>query len=574
MDRPPGPRVHARRRRLAERDARPGGERPVLVVWGAGRAHPGRLRRAAPSRVRARPRGPRRLRPRPRRRLPRAVRPRRRAVSRRLSLRRPGAGSSASPSPPRYARRSATEDPHERPEDRRGRQEGTSRRRSSRPLGRFPEAATPNDRYLALALAVRRQVMRRWVATSETYFKNASRTVCYLSAEYLLGRQLDNDAPELGAHGGGRGGVGRAGSGPRGPPRAGGGAGPRQRRSRAPGRLLHGLARHASTCRPSATASATSSASSARSSDDGWQVERPDEWLQRGNPWEFPQPRDRGDGGLRRARDDRQTRRGVRVRWMPAATVRRPCLRHLVPGYRHPHGQHPPALAGARQRRSSTSRSSTPVTTTRAVERKMASENITKVLYPNDEPPQGKRLRLQAAVLLRRLLPAGHSCAGRAERDLRHLPEKVAIQLNDTHPAIAVAELMRLLVDEHGLAWDEAWEITREHLRLHLPHPAPRGAGEVAGGAVRRAPAATPRDRLRDQPALPRRGARRSPGDEARARGCRSIDEGGERRVRMAHLATRREPPRSTAWPRCTPSCCDRRSCATSPSCGRSGSTT
>jgi starch phosphorylase len=65
-------------------------------------------------------------------------------------------------------------------------------------LGRFPEAATPNDRYLALALAVRRQVMRRWVATSETYYKKASRTVCYLSAEFLLGPHLGNNLLNLG----------------------------------------------------------------------------------------------------------------------------------------------------------------------------------------------------------------------------------------------------------------------------------------------------------------------------------------------------------------------------------------
>src|SRR5204862_398733 len=97
-----------------------------------------------------------------------------------------------------------------------------------------------------------------------------------------------------------------------------------------------------------------------------------------------------------------------------------------------------------------------------AVMEKIVSENITKVLYPNDESPQGKELRLQQQYFFA-------SCALQdmirmylqRTSSLDQLPEKWVVQLNDTHPAIAVPEFMRLLVDEHGLPWDRAWEMTR-----------------------------------------------------------------------------------------------------------------
>ena len=101
----------------------------------------------------------------------------------------------------------------------------------------------------------------------------------------------------------------------------------------------------------------------------------------------------------------------------------------------------------------------------RAVEEKIDIENISKVLYPNDNTDEGKELRLQAAVLLRRLLDRRHRAPLQAQHtSFDAFPDKVAIQLNDTHPAIAVAELMRVLVDEEALDWDAAWSITERTL--------------------------------------------------------------------------------------------------------------
>ena len=99
-----------------------------------------------------------------------------------------------------------------------------------------------------------------------------------------------------------------------------------------------------------------------------------------------------------------------------------------------------------------------------AVEQKVASENLSKVLYPNDEQIQGKELRLEQQYFFVVVLAAGHAAhPARCRRfRSRRFHEKFAVQLNDTHPAIAVAELMRLLVDEHGMRWDDAWEITRQ----------------------------------------------------------------------------------------------------------------
>lgn len=98
-----------------------------------------------------------------------------------------------------------------------------------------------------------------------------------------------------------------------------------------------------------------------------------------------------------------------------------------------------------------------------AVDRKIVSENITKVLYPNDEAVKGKELRLEQQYFFVSCSLQDMLRIMRGQKiSLERFHEKFAVQLNDTHPAIAVAELMRLLVDENGMEWDKAWDVTRK----------------------------------------------------------------------------------------------------------------
>ena len=143
-----------------------------------------------------------------------------------------------------------------------------------------------------------------------------------------------------------------------------------------------------------------------------------------------------------------------------------------------------------------------------AVNKKIVSENLTKVLYPNDEAIQGKELRLEqqyffVSCSLQDMLRIMRGQKIPPER----FHEKFAVQLNDTHPAIAVAELMRLLVDELGMEWEQCMGHHPPHLRLYQPHAAAGGAGAMAAGDVPAAAAAASGNRVRDQRALSRRGA-------------------------------------------------------------------
>ena len=210
-----------------------------------------------------------------------------------------------------------------------------------------------------------------------------------------------------------------------------------------------------------------------------------DKWLRLGNPWEIPRPErhayDVKFGGRTEHAPDEHGR--DRVRWIPEKCVKGVAYDTPVSGFRTPTANLL-RLWRAEATESFDFDAFNVGDYYGAVDQKVISETITKVLYPNDEPEAGKRLRLGAAVLLRLLLAAGHDppAAGDAGRRLQDFASSWAVQLNDTHPSIAVAELMRLLVDEHGMDWDAAWAITEAQLRLHEPHADGRSARAVAGG--------------------------------------------------------------------------------------------
>jgi starch phosphorylase len=304
--------------------------------------------------------------------------------------------------------------------------------------------------------------MDRWRRTSNTYYVSNPKFVYYLSAEYLLGRQLTqnlvytetrdlacqalaedgillDDLVELDAEPGlGNGGLGRLAAcfldslATLGVPSVGYGI-----------RYEFGIF--------------------TQSFENGWQVEGPDQWLFYGNPWEFPQPDDAlevGFGGHTEVYVDESGHE--RVRWVPGAKVLGEPSHTLVPGY-GTGTVNMLRLWRARATHAFDFQLFDVGDFARAVAQKVASENLTKVLYPNDNTPQGQELRLEQQYFfvtcsLRDIIRRFHI----RNDDWDLFPEKVAIQLNDTHPVVGIPELMRLLVDEYDLSWDRAWDITRQ----------------------------------------------------------------------------------------------------------------
>ena len=405
-------------------------------------------------------------------------------------------------------------------------------------LGRFPEAATPNDRYLALALAVRRQVMRRWVATSETYYKRASRTVCYLSAEFLLGPHLGNNLLNLGLQEEARQAMSELGYD----------LDDLLAQEEEPGLGNGGLGRLAACYMDSlATLGIPTLGYGIRYEfgifdqliRDGWQVEKTDKWLALGNPWETPRPEIAYDVPLGGRTEGFQDERGrYRVRWVPEHVVRGVAYDVPILGYRNGTANLL-RLWKAEATESFDFDAFNQGDYWGAVDQKVDSENITKVLYPNDELVKGKRLRLEQQFFF-------VSCAlqdmiriyQQREKDLSLFHEKYAVQLNDTHPAVGVAELMRLLVDVHGMGWDEAWEITRRTFAYTnhtlLPEALEKWKVEMFGSVLPRHLEIVYEINRRFLDEV--RG--RYPGDGDRAARLSLIDEAGSRSVRMAHLAS------------------------------------
>jgi len=322
------------------------------------------------------------------------------------------------------------------------------------------KTATGLDRFMAIAMAVRDRLTERWVATQRTYHEQDVKRVCYLSAEYLLGRALGNNLMALGLMDAARQALSELGVSLEDllevEPDAGLGNG--------------GLGRLAACFLDSmATLGYPGLGYGIRyefgifTQDiiNGHQVERADEWLKFGNPWEIVRPELSVPVRLY-GRVEHGTRPdGSPVaRWVDGKTVLGIPYDTPVAGY----GTNTVNTLRLWQARASGEfdfRLFNAGDYERSVVEKNDSETISKVLYPNDNFQAGKELRLKQeyffvacalADILRRFL--------KKPRDLRDLPRFVAVQLNDTHPAVAVPELLRLLVDEQGLPPETAWDIT------------------------------------------------------------------------------------------------------------------
>ncbi|MDR1790175.1 MAG: glycogen/starch/alpha-glucan phosphorylase [Propionibacteriaceae bacterium] len=395
-----------------------------------------------------------------------------------------------------------------------------------------------NDQYLALARTVRNYLMARWLETGRRYREENAKTVAYLSAEYLLGRQLGNallatDLTEVAR-------------------KALDGCGLNLTMLRSqevePGLGNGGLGRLAACFLDSlATMSVPCIGYGIRyeygifkqTFVDGRQVEQADTWLSLGMPWEFPHPEAAVQvnfgGSTEHYFDENGTER---VRWLPAWNVMGVPYNYMVPGYQN-------GRVNTLRLWSATATKAFDLAIfnagdyVEAVRSQTFAENITKVLYPEDSTPQGKELRLQqqyffAACSLKNFIrdELGPNV------DLHTLPDRVIFQLNDTHPVIAVPELVRILVDEHGWEFDDAWNTTKQCFAYTchtlLPEALEVWPAELLSRLL-------PRHfeiicQINDTFLAQVRKA--FPNDEARAQRMSIVTSGDHRQVRMAYLAT------------------------------------
>ena len=406
-------------------------------------------------------------------------------------------------------------------------------------VGRPAAALRPEHYYRALALAVRDRMQDRRVASTQTSLDLGRKVTCYLSAEFLMGPQLGNNLLNLQMEQAAKDALAAMG----------------QELDEIlaceeePGLGNGGLGRLAACYLDSlATLERPAIGYGIRYEfgifnqeiRDGWQVEQTDNWLANGNPWEIAKP----DvsylvkwGGYTEHHTDEAGH--DRARWVPGRMLKGVAYDTPIQGY-GVNTCNVLTLWSARAVKSFALEAFNTGDYYKAVEDEVTSETVTKVLYPNDEPEAGKRLRLlqQYFFVSCSLQHVLHIMDDLADAGVRELPQRFALQLNDTHPSIAVAELMRLLVDDRQLDWDEAWAITVATFgytnHTLLPEALETWPLELFGESLPR--------HLEIIYEINRRFLNevraRFPGDDDRLRRMSLIGEDGGKKVRMAHLAT------------------------------------
>ena len=406
-------------------------------------------------------------------------------------------------------------------------------------LGKLAPSATRHDLYMALSYAVRDRLMTRYLAGKEALNEHPAKSVAYLSAEFLIGPQLGNNLLMLGIEKEAAEALHRF---------NGTTLDDVREVEEEPGLGNGGLGRLAACYMESLASLEVPAVGYGIRYEfgifdqlirDGWQVEITDKWLKGGWPWELTHPDQAvfvGFGGRTEGYTDEHGR--YRSRWIPAEHAIG--IPHDIPvlGYKVN------TCDRLRLWRATATESFDFYAFNigdyyGAVEEKVGSETLSKVLYPNDGTDEGRRLRLKQQHFF-------VSCS--LQDMLRNLeqrkipvtdfPQHWAVQLNDTHPAIAVAELMRLLIDDKNLDWDVAWDITSRSL-AYTNHTLLPEALEKWGLPL--FASLLPRHlelifeinrRFLQQVRL------KHPGDDAILRKLSIIDEEGQKAVRMAHLAT------------------------------------
>ena len=398
-------------------------------------------------------------------------------------------------------------------------------------VGKDERAAKPHDWYTATVYALRDQVIDRWMESTRRTYAEGAKRVYYLSLEFLIGRLLRDAMTNLDLAGAleralKRHGYDLAELGELEPDAALGNGGL--------GRLA--------ACFMESLASLDIPAYGygiryvngmfRQRIDDGWQVELPETWLSHGNPWEF----DRRESAYRIGFGGEVVSKGDGVEWQPAELVEASAVDTPVVGWR---GKRVNTL------RLWTAHALDPIKLDAfnagdhvgALEGEARAASLVRVLYPADSTPAGQELRLRqeyffSAASIQDIVRRHVQYHG----DIRTLPDKAAIQLNDTHPAVAVAELMRLLVDHYALEFNEALEITRKTVAYTNHTLLPEALESWPLPLFERL---LPRHMQIIYAINSRvlREARKGSMDDAAIAAISLIDEGGERRVRMANLA-------------------------------------
>ena len=399
-------------------------------------------------------------------------------------------------------------------------------------VGKDPETAREQDWYQAVARIVRNRLVERWMQTTRAQYRDDVKRVYYLSMEFLVGRALSNGLHALDLYDELSGALKDM------------GLDLDEVRSEEPDAGLGngGLGRLAACFMDSMATLGLPSygygirydyGMFAQRIHNGHQVEQPDDWLRFGNPWEFPRPERtfpiHYGGWVRHDADG--------AHWVDTETVLAMAYDTVVPGY---------GTQAINTLRLWHAKASQDLDLSlfnqgdymRAVQSKNLSENVTRVLYPDDTSYQGRELRLRQEYFF--VSASVQDILNRHMHDharFDSLADKVAMHLNDTHPAIAIPELMRLLVDVHRLDWDQAWTLCTK-IFSYTNHTIMPEALETWPVEMMRS--LLPRN-LEIIYEINKRFladvAEQFPGDEDLLKRVSLIDEGGERRVRMAWLS-------------------------------------
>ncbi len=404
-------------------------------------------------------------------------------------------------------------------------------------LGRDPQRVGKRELYKAIAYTLRDLLIEKWIQTQKSFYDRKSKRVYYLSLEFLIGRSLGNSLINLGVYDEvetavkelgfdieevreeeedaalGNGGLGRLAAcfldsmATLGIPSYGYGI-----------RYEYGLFYQRLV--------------------DGYQVEYPDNWLRYGTPWEYERPWNlhpvKFYGRVHRFRDQDGVQRSE---WIDTEEVMAMACDILVPGYNNDNVINM-RLWTARASRELDFTSFSRGDYIAAVQGKVKSETISKVLYPSDDIKEGQELRLKQQYFF--VAATFLDILRRYKKKHAHFDsfaENIAVQLNDTHPAIAIPELMHLLIDEEGLEWDKAWEICVNTFgytnHTLMPEALETWPVEMLGKILPRHLEIIYEINYRFLETI----SARFPGDVQKLRSMSLIEEGPVKKIRMAHLA-------------------------------------